>query len=121
MNETIIIHVCPNGCEDATFVTTAHVMQDWEVDALGNYIEVATDCLEVTHRPNNANVWTCNCCGAEADMIECSVKEIYVAHDGCAIFATLYVERNIADQLPRVLCLHYGKWSGRAADLRCPA
>lgn len=46
-------------------------MQDWEVNAEGEFIEVVADCLEVTHHPDNGNVWTCNVCGTEAETIAC--------------------------------------------------
>lgn len=94
--EIITIHACPHNCENATFTTTAHVMQDWEVDAEGEFIKVVTDCLEVSHRPDNDNTWTCNVCGAEAEAITC-VKR-YMS-DG----SVLYTEQARLDgQEPRV-------------------
>lgn len=57
---------CPENPEHKQFVTTAHVMQDWFVDENGNFVAVATECVEVTHRPDPDNVWTCLVCGAEA-------------------------------------------------------
>ena len=65
--------VCPNAC-GATFVTTAHVMQDWEVTADGDYVSTIQDCLEVTHKPNDGNIWTCKKCGAEA-IISTQIQE----------------------------------------------
>ncbi len=58
-------HFCPH-CGGKEFFTTVHVMQEWLVDEAGNFIEVADDCLEVTHGPDNDNVWTCKNCGAKA-------------------------------------------------------
>lgn len=57
--------VCPNGC-DRGFSTTAHVMQEWQVDGFGNYKDVLNECLEVTHKPDFENIWTCMECGEEA-------------------------------------------------------
>ena len=57
--------VCPKGCNKG-FSTTAHVMQQWKVDERGNYKDVLQDCLEVTHKPDFENVWTCMECGEEA-------------------------------------------------------
>lgn len=57
--------VCPNGCNRG-FSTTAHVMQEWEVDGNGNYKDVLQECLEVTHKPDFENTWTCMECGEEA-------------------------------------------------------
>lgn len=78
MPEIVTIHVCPNGCKNTTFNTTAHIMQEWEVDALGNFQEVVSDCLEVDHGPDNGNIWSCSQCGSEAEMVECRKTEITV-------------------------------------------
>lgn len=64
--------VCPNkdkiGHEDAFFITTAHVTQEWRVDEEGSFEEVITECLEVTHKPDAGNIWVCDSCGAEAKV-----------------------------------------------------
>ncbi len=57
-------HICPR-CGGLTFVTTAHVQQDWEVDEYGNFLK----CLstnETVAEPDDDNLWTCASCGAEA-------------------------------------------------------
>lgn len=69
-DETVKIHVCPNHC-DAYLNTCAHVLQDWKVDAFGNFIE-EIETLETVHGPDNGNIWTCTECGAEAELIECT-------------------------------------------------
>ena len=33
--------ICPK-CGNNTFITSAHVMQDWEVDAEGNYLDTVS-------------------------------------------------------------------------------
>lgn len=58
-------HICPK-CGGRTFETTAHVMQSWTVDADGDFLSVRDDCLQVTHEPDDGNIWTCVRCGAEA-------------------------------------------------------
>jgi hypothetical protein len=40
-------------------------MEDWEVDARGNFIRVI-ESLEVDHGPNPDSTWTCLECGTEA-------------------------------------------------------
>ena len=70
--ETMTIHVCPNGC-DSTFSTTAHVTQDWEVDAFGNFVNNLGG-EQTIHGPDNDNIWTCQECGSEAECVECYVK-----------------------------------------------
>lgn len=81
-NDTVTLHVCPNGCKEATFITPAHVMQDWKVDALGTFIESVNDCLEVTHAPDNNNFWECSECGEEAEAVECLRSEINIPVGG---------------------------------------
>lgn len=57
-------HICPQ-CGNNTFITTAHVVQDWKVDENGNFIE-CIETTETTHPPDDGNIWTCAKCGAEA-------------------------------------------------------
>lgn len=61
--------VCQNGC-NASFYTTAHVVQDWEVDSKGNFIKSINDCSEVAHKPDINNIWTCSKCGGEGIWTE---------------------------------------------------
>lgn len=68
-NGTVSIHVCPNHCE-ALLMTTAHVVQTWKVDAVGNFIESVSDDT-ITHGPDDGNTWECAECGAEAELVEC--------------------------------------------------
>ncbi len=63
-SEEVLKMVCPNGC-NSNFATTGHVIQEWEVDAFGNFVEVLNDCLETTHDADFDNIWTCTKCGAE--------------------------------------------------------
>ena len=65
-------HVCPEGCSEGKFLTTAHVMQEWEVDAFGNFIKVVDDSLEVTHYPQEGNIWSCVRCNSTAMVVECN-------------------------------------------------
>ena len=62
-------HICPNNCGDE-FITTAHVVQDWKVDGLGNFIEAVNPAVETTHKPDVDNIWTCATCGTEAILSE---------------------------------------------------
>lgn len=61
-----IIAKCPNNPNHKRFETTAHVMQLWEVDEKGNFINVVDESMEVSHGPDKDNIWTCCECGAEA-------------------------------------------------------
>lgn len=55
---------CPNFCKDSTFLTTAHIMQEWEVDENGTFLAVADEYMETTHGPDRGNIWGCTKCGA---------------------------------------------------------
>ena len=61
---------CPNGCEQEEFITTAHVVQTWQVEKDGEFITEISCCDEVTHKPSADNIWTCAQCGAEATVTE---------------------------------------------------
>lgn len=61
-------HICPE-CGNKTFYTVAHVMQEWVVDENGNFVEVADECMEVTHGPDDGNFWSCTECGAYAIIV----------------------------------------------------
>ena len=60
-------HICPK-CGGNQFITTAHIVQSWVVDETGNFIEVVSDD-EVTHAPDDDNIWTCKKCGEEAIIL----------------------------------------------------
>lgn len=62
-----MIATCPNDPAHNRFLTTAHVVEEWEVDRNGNFSRV-TQSLEVTHDPSPDNIWMCAVCGAEATV-----------------------------------------------------
>lgn len=62
--------VCPKNPKHKRFLTTAHVMQEWEVNENGDFNRVTVDCLETTHEPDSRNIWTCAVCGAQAKVME---------------------------------------------------
>lgn len=53
---------CPK-CGCGKFIVSAHVVQSWVVDGNGNFRRVYEDCTEVTHEPDNDDMWTCEFCG----------------------------------------------------------
>lgn len=97
------IHVCPNLC-GTSLTTTAHVMQEWYVDAEGNFVEVAADCLEVTHEPDNGNAWTCDGCGKEALLVEAEKYQLAIQKDDCRFVTDLYVP--LSDKLQNDIVLN---------------
>ena len=54
-------------CGCTTFYVTAHVTQGWIVDGEGNWLETTASCEEVTHAPDDQDVWQCAKCGEEWD------------------------------------------------------
>lgn len=61
-------HICPK-CGGTIFIVTAHVTQDWKVNEFGDFIEEVSSCEEVTHRPDDDDVWTCANCDEEAVIV----------------------------------------------------
>lgn len=90
------IHVCPKLCGEA-LTTTAHVMQEWEVDAEGKFMDVITDCLETSHGPDNDNIWTCKKCGEEALLVDAEKYELFYKDDKHCFGVCFYVP--ISDKL----------------------
>ena len=66
--------VCPK-CKGKEFLVTAHVTQDWKVDTYGNYLETAEECVQVTHAPDDTDLWECVRCGYSDAGTEFNVKE----------------------------------------------
>lgn len=63
--------VCPNGCADGHFFTTAHVVEEWIVDAEGNFVDgTSPDYVDVAAYPSPENFWSCRHCGAQAQFEE---------------------------------------------------
>ena len=54
--------ICPK-CGGKRFIVTAHVTEDWLVNENGNFLEVMNNCVEVTHHPDDDDVWECEKCG----------------------------------------------------------
>lgn len=64
---------CPK-CHNKTFLVTAHVTQSWEVDEKENFLKCICECVEVTHTPDDDDLWTCSLCGYNAVGKEFSIK-----------------------------------------------
>ncbi len=56
---------CPKNPKHKRFLTTAHVMEEWEVDEHGLFIAVKRG-LQTVHGPSPDNIWDCATCRAEA-------------------------------------------------------
>ena len=60
---------CPK-CGGSRFYATAHVTQDWELDAKGFFVDSVNNCVEVTHAPDAEDLWECKKCGYNAEGME---------------------------------------------------
>lgn len=58
---------CTNVLKDVIGLTmgNAHVVQGWRVDCDGEFIEETESCVEVTHKPDDDDIWQCTKCGWE--------------------------------------------------------
>ena len=65
---------CPR-CGAESFCVTAHVTQDWVVDGNGSFISCNDDCVEVTHFPNDYDIWDCNNCGFSAEGSAFNIRD----------------------------------------------
>ena len=53
---------CPKcGCEE--FYIDVHVVQGWLVDSDGDYITTTDECVCISHKPNDFDIWECKHCG----------------------------------------------------------
>lgn len=60
-----IAKYCPK-CGCGRFYVTAIVAQRWMMDSDGDVMDVVTDCEEVSHKPNDTDIWQCADCGYRA-------------------------------------------------------
>jgi len=58
---------CPKDPTHKRFSTVAHVMELWEVDETGEFIDVI-ETLQTSFPPNSHNIWTCIDCDAQAKV-----------------------------------------------------
>lgn len=56
---------CPE-CGNKKFLVSAHVVQEWLVDENESFDKCLDDCVEVTHKPDDDDLWICYTCGYEA-------------------------------------------------------
>ena len=64
---------CPK-CASARFIVSAHVVQGWLVGEHGEWLETTNECEQVTHHPQDDDVWVCASCGYDASGSE--MKEV---------------------------------------------
>ena len=57
---------CP-VCGAKRFEVTAHVTLDWKIDCNGTFLEALNECVEVTHYPDEMDIWSCSNCDFSAE------------------------------------------------------
>lgn len=57
--------VCPKNPDHNQFIVTAHVVQEWRVNELGEFIKCTVECTDILHHPDRDDVWICAACGEE--------------------------------------------------------
>lgn len=64
---------CPNDPSHKRFITVVHITEEWEVNELGGFVEIANkEDGELLVGPDRGNTWTCKECGAEANVTDSS-------------------------------------------------
>ena len=53
---------CPK-CGGKEFYVNAHVVEEWLVDENGDFVCVASSCVDVAHEPDDKDIWECVDCG----------------------------------------------------------
>ena len=56
---------CPK-CGGNIFTSIAHVTQEWMLDGHGNFMESISNCIDVTHKPDDEDLWECLDCNYNA-------------------------------------------------------
>ena len=77
-NDIMTAKQCPK-CGGLKFSASAHVVQTWKLDCIGKYDKTIEDCTDVTHRPDNDDLWHCQECGYEAPGKQFDKKIDFVA------------------------------------------
>lgn len=50
------------------FSVVAHVSQEWEVDHFGEFQKEIQSCIDVVHKPEKSDIYTCCTCKAVAKV-----------------------------------------------------
>lgn len=44
-----------------------YITQDWKIDCNGTFLEALNECVEVTHYPDEMDIWSCSNCDFSAE------------------------------------------------------
>lgn len=77
VNKEDSMKVCPK-CGGKQFIVSAHVVEDWLVDENGNWIETICSGNEVSHRPDDGDLWVCSWCQYSANGRDFEAKSFNV-------------------------------------------
>ena len=99
--------MCPK-CGSRRFYVGAHVTQEWKVNEHGDFLECTEDCVQVTHYPNDSDLWQCANCDYEAEGRKfngvCKYEVIYDDTIGYGFFTPEEVERINEDLAGELNC-----------------
>lgn len=79
---------CP-VCGAESFEVTVHVTQDWKIDCNGSFVESLNECVEVTHYPDETDIWNCANCQFSAAGSKFRVSPDGQKGDNCAVRAVV--------------------------------
>ena len=65
---------CPI-CGGKQFIVCAHVVQEWLVDEYGYCDQLIQDCVDISHEPDDEDIWECSECGYEDAGSKFNVRE----------------------------------------------
>ena len=78
---------CP-ACGAESFEVTAHVTQDWKIDCNGTFLESLNECVEVTHYPDENDIWDCAYIMKQGEI----VREIHRGEEGSETLKQIFFE-----------------------------
>lgn len=84
-------HICP-VCGGNKFFTVATVLQEWRVNAEGDFEEVSAEHLETVYEPDDGNIWTCTACGSDGVLVDMTLCA--TAMQQCAGYMSTQIGRH---------------------------
>lgn len=84
-------HICP-VCGGTEFFTVATVLQEWRVNADGDFKAISADRVATFYEPDDGNVWNCTACGSEGVLVDMTL--CVTAMQQCAGFMAKSIGRH---------------------------
>ena len=107
---------CKKSLAHDHFITTAHVVEEWEVDDQADFISTSTT-IETTHAPNEDNVFSCMACNSDCEVVDISDFKFE-----CANCGTFYKDATeLAEVQDATLRIEPGETMPHGECVRCGA